>query len=89
VPKEVDINYGIVVKELVEKAETASDRLASFVYTGTVSTSLASLNSVLEDRFEKCRDRPRLTLIRKKLAMIILFRSDQLDEFQLESRGKS
>jgi hypothetical protein len=89
VPKEVDIDYGIVIKELVEKAKTASDRLASLIYTGTVSTSLDSLDSVLEDRFETCRDRRQMKSMCKKLGMIVLFRSEQLDEFQLESRGKS
>jgi hypothetical protein len=89
VPKEVDVAYGVVIEELVEKAETCSDRLGSIIYTGTVSTSLALLKSVLEDRFENCRDCPRMTSMRDKMAMIILFSSYQLDEFKLESRGKS
>jgi hypothetical protein len=94
VPREVSVVYGVVVRKLVAEAKTASEILASLIYTGTVSTSLASLIEALKARFDECCCRMKKCLAGMKLkpedlGLVILFSSQQLDGFHLESTSKS
>jgi hypothetical protein len=86
-PKAVNVIYGVVVKELVDKANMCSDRLASLIYTGTVSADLETLIAALKARFEECCRRMKLKP--EDFGLVILFSSEQLAEFPIESPGKS